>query len=481
MKKLNIKIDEIKKLADNYRFSGSIYIKKGNTDFTFTHGFEDEAMTIPFSEKTKFLFSEYNWSLLCIAALQLIENKRLDIESYVSDYIDSFKHGHRVKVKHLIHRNSQIVDYVSSILANNDQYKNADIVEKTKKDYLYEMQTVNLGLFYKTINQYDLLKEPGALYGFSFSELLILKDIIEHITAMSFMKYVSTYILDANQISYELGHTSNVSMFGQNNENYKISIDTPKDMVDSLTLNINSIKLFQDCLINHKFFSKDTYEVSKTMFQDIGIGFFDDGNYYTYWFHTGGHVIEINYFPKMKLTMLLTYNYAGDILFQEGKWESFLGKLNKIIISQFIKPKKPKLVSVNKLNRAALLSIKIDEYQNKFVPNVYKCIAYSYMDKTSKNYILQDQGQTIGMVTLHVDKKNNDYSIRFLQIDKHYQNKGYGKILVNLACDKLKSFGATRLEIGVISYNESAYHLYKSCGFIELENYANFIELYKKL
>ncbi len=479
MKHKEINIEHLDTYASKFGFSGLMYIKKDDKSFTYQHGFEDLEMKIPFNLETKFTLSMYNWSLLCIVALKLVEENKLDLEATLNTYISDYKYGDKVKIKHLIYRNSQIVDYVSGIKLNTDSYRNSDVVTKLKSDYQEEMVDINRDVFYQAINQYELLKTPGAQYAFSFSELYILKDIIEHITDMKLSLYVSTYILSPFNIVHDLGNTSSVVMYGQSNEHYHILLDVPKNLGDVITLPISSYIAFFDHLINLKFFSKETYKLTHQMVEEVGIGFYEDSDYHSYWFFNGEHNVEIIYSKKMHMTMVIAHNYFGDRVFKDGKWDHFFLHSKKYLISHFIEPHKPKLIALNKINRTAAYTIRIEDDQKRYVPNVYKCLAYSYKDNESKNYILTDQGQTIGLVTLHINKAKDDYSIRFLQIDKHYQNKGYGKILVNLACQKLKSFGATKLEIGVVASNKAAYHVYKACGFVETESFSDFIILYK--
>ena len=52
-------------------------------------------------------------------------------------------------------------------------------------------------------------------------------------------------------------------------------------------------------------------------------------------------------------------------------------------------------------------------------------------------------------------------------IDKRYQYRGFGKIMLEFAVDYLKKAGAKRLEIGVNRFNFPAQKLYKSVGFTE--------------
>lgn len=64
----------------------------------------------------------------------------------------------------------------------------------------------------------------------------------------------------------------------------------------------------------------------------------------------------------------------------------------------------------------------------------------------------------------------NSYSLWRLMIDKKYQGKGYGKKVIELALDFIRTFPCGKAEYCYLSYepkNEHAKRLYESFGFKE--------------
>jgi len=73
--------------------------------------------------------------------------------------------------------------------------------------------------------------------------------------------------------------------------------------------------------------------------------------------------------------------------------------------------------------------------------------------------------RAVGLLILDIDKKKNHYYIDIVQIDRRYQGRGYGKIMMLWAVDYLRNQGAKELEIGVNRFNIAAQKLYRSVGF----------------
>ncbi|MDD3401675.1 MAG: GNAT family N-acetyltransferase [Eubacteriales bacterium] len=58
-------------------------------------------------------------------------------------------------------------------------------------------------------------------------------------------------------------------------------------------------------------------------------------------------------------------------------------------------------------------------------------------------------------------------------IDRRYQNRGYGRIMLRLGMDILKKAGAKKLELYFSRNNSAALGRYKSVGFEIVARYPN--------
>lgn len=63
------------------------------------------------------------------------------------------------------------------------------------------------------------------------------------------------------------------------------------------------------------------------------------------------------------------------------------------------------------------------------------------------------------------DKDPRHIRFGFIIVDSSIRGKGYGKLMLNLAKEQAKGFGAEKLSLGVFRNNPSARHCYESVGF----------------
>lgn len=122
------------------------------------------------------------------------------------------------------------------------------------------------------------------------------------------------------------------------------------------------------------------------------------------------------------------------------------------------------------------MQLSINDEQLEYMMNAKEaiCLAYAYEHEL---FILTEGNRSIGLVAFSLDSTNEKYYIESVLIDKKYQQRGFGKIMMSKGIDHLKSLGCKHLSIGVNRFNIAAQELYKSVGFIEKTVYEDFIEL----
>ena len=74
-------------------------ISKGKISFLKAYGFADKSKNIPANTDTIYNWASNSKPLLATAAVQLIENKKLDIDKDVRDYVPSFPDKGEIKIK----------------------------------------------------------------------------------------------------------------------------------------------------------------------------------------------------------------------------------------------------------------------------------------------------------------------------------------------------------------------------------------------
>ncbi len=85
-------------------------------------------------------------------------------------------------------------------------------------------------------------------------------------------------------------------------------------------------------------------------------------------------------------------------------------------------------------------------------------------EKNHYTFVLRKNNNPIGFVNFFI--KDNTGSIDLLGVDKNYQKKGYGLILIKYVLKKLKELHISEISLTVNKENEKAQRLYEKIGFI---------------
>lgn len=83
-------------------------------------------------------------------------------------------------------------------------------------------------------------------------------------------------------------------------------------------------------------------------------------------------------------------------------------------------------------------------------------------------FVIDDNGKIIGYAaTQFKDKATRAIWIDEIVIDINYQNKGYGKILIDEICKYAKQNKCVRVELNCWCFNSNAIEFYNKLGFIQ--------------
>ncbi len=123
------------------------------------------------------------------------------------------------------------------------------------------------------------------------------------------------------------------------------------------------------------------------------------------------------------------------------------------------------MIRINKKNIWNALNIKVEPEQIEYVLEAKSSIAMCLAYKNYQAFAEMEGDRVVGLLVLDINKKKDHYYISIVQIDRRYQGRGYGKIMMEWAVEYLKKQGAKELEIGVSRFNIAAQKLYQSVGF----------------
>ena len=125
------------------------------------------------------------------------------------------------------------------------------------------------------------------------------------------------------------------------------------------------------------------------------------------------------------------------------------------------------LREITKDNLEEILKLKVSENQGSFVSSTAYSLAQAWVYKeTAFPFAIYADEIPVGFIMLGYYESRDQYTLWKFLVDKHYQNKGYGKKALQLAVRYLvETFHVREIYTGVALGNEMAKHLYKSIGF----------------
>ena len=104
------------------------------------------------------------------------------------------------------------------------------------------------------------------------------------------------------------------------------------------------------------------------------------------------------------------------------------------------------------------------EFAGKPIGTTEKCLT----QKNHYTFVLYKNNSPIGFVNFSIKEQNNyrKGSIDLIGVDKNYQKKGYGLLLIEYALKKLKDLNVSEILLTVNKENEKAQKLYEKIGFV---------------
>ncbi|MCD9067648.1 GNAT family N-acetyltransferase [Staphylococcus pasteuri] len=135
----------------------------------------------------------------------------------------------------------------------------------------------------------------------------------------------------------------------------------------------------------------------------------------------------------------------------------------------------------------ALQKIAIDTFYETFKPyyteeNLQKFFEDAYNIEKLKtelnnpesfHYFFKENNEIVGYTKFNIDNAQTEpHGEDYLEVQRIYfyqthQGGGRGKELINLAVEKAKSFGKSKIWLGVWEHNPNAIQFYKSRGFVQ--------------
>lgn len=172
----------LKRAGEKNVFSGAVLLAKGDeVIFTGAEGQADKRFEVQNNTETKFNLGSMNKMFTAVAIMQLVEEKKLQLDDHLNKFIDeswlSPEISQKIQVKHLLSHTSGLGSYFNSTY------------EASAKNSFRTLDD------YKTLIKDETLKfEPGTAYSYSNTGMFFLGLVIEKVSGENYFDYIRSHI-----------------------------------------------------------------------------------------------------------------------------------------------------------------------------------------------------------------------------------------------------------------------------------------------
>ncbi|MEU4701557.1 serine hydrolase [Nonomuraea dietziae] len=160
------------------RFSGAVLVARGDRRlFAKGYGHADHEHRVPNTPTTAFRIGSQTKTFTAIAILQLQEQGRLRVTDPIAPHLPGYPHGGQITLHHLLTNTSGIPDYVTT-----DGFTRVMGTPRARRQLIDDFK------------DRPLLFEPGARMSYSNSGWILLGEVIERLSGLTYGEYLRQHI-----------------------------------------------------------------------------------------------------------------------------------------------------------------------------------------------------------------------------------------------------------------------------------------------
>ncbi len=439
-------------------------------------------------ENTKYVLSLEDYLLVSICIFILADMKALSFSDKLSRFIPEYKYSEKITVYDLLAEKSGIRDFffgeLKQIAAAKPEYTALSDEGRRLKDAELALSFHSFEEVLSLIGEKDLEFEPGLRTEESESNAVFLREVVERASGLSLRDFAAKHIfekLGMNETGFELEGSAPVYALFRN-KTY-IRIDPKGKNPNFFVSTASDIEKLMLGIFEHRLFSKKMWKAA-TKFDCSGYGLSfseNNGTISTGMWLSGIQTAAFYFDANQNLCYLVVNNSEPKYEIEGDDYVFFNRELRSTMEEAFTFPKNTKMEPFGRRNCQGASSLKLLPEQLEFVCDAKDTIISYAAHKDEKLFVETEGGRAVGLLLLKINKKKDEYDISIVIIDKRFQGRGFGKIMLRFAVDYLKKAGAKKLGIGVNRFNIPAQRLYKSVGFHEDGIYDEFIYMTQEL
>ncbi|QHL88176.1 serine hydrolase [Nibribacter ruber] len=253
---------------------------------------------------TRYRIGSISKTFTATLILQLIEEKKLALNTPLSTFFPEFENASAITVEHLLNQHSGLMSFTSV-----PTYGLYMTQPKTQADMLAIMASLKP------------IAEPGAKYDYSNTNYVLLGYIVERVTKKPYAQVLQEKIVDKLKLkdTYYGGKIDRTkkeaASFKFINNQWSLAPETDMSIphgAGAIVSTTKDLAVFINGLFAGKLISMASLEQMKTIKDGYGLGLvtlkFDNQVSYGHGGIIDGFNSMISYFPEQKLTMATTFN-----------------------------------------------------------------------------------------------------------------------------------------------------------------------------
>lgn len=470
-RKLSQRIDEI---AQRWDTSGAVVvIADGDTVHRKIYGYADRETGIRTSPDSTYLISSKSPLLLGLCILQLVDRKRVFLRHTLDQYIPDYRHASRITVKQLLYHNTGIPDYFYSgkmiELSRSERHQALSERERYRVERCAYESPITFAEVLSIIADAPLEFEPGSRSSnWSASNVAFLQEILERVSGMSLSDYQQEHIFKPLGMTETIpGCYATTVSYGCIKETILVRLPIVGEIDHAFTTTVDDMVKLMRCVVDRRLLPRKAWKTA-LMYDSEGRGIIAKHANGVACAEGGilGYEFNLYFDQDAKIGYIHLTNEIQTQRTINDEWYWFRKEMRMAIEEETTYPRFTSLKRYSPKNAWEAMNLGVHESQKHFVLDAKASLCYALAKpEVRKPYVLMERSRSVGLLVLAIDNKKALYDVDIVLIDKRYQKRGFGKIIMTKGLEILKRQGARRIEIGVNRFNIAAQRLYLSVGF----------------
>ena len=475
-------------VLSDWDFSGAFMLyRQGELLYDKVHGFADRELGLATRPDSTYTLDSEDRFFAGLATLLLVDQGKLKFADNLAKFIPEYSHAAQISVLNVLKAQSGIPDFYYSklMVALAEQPEHKALVDeqrlRVEKRVFYEHK--NIGSALNLIGDAPLEYKPGTPdLGSSESDWVFLAELVRRVSSLSLFDFLRRNLFEplgmAGVRQDGSGSTVSYCVFRET-QLVRMPCDFAYDGL--MTVTIDDMKKLLLALAERRVFSEGLWRrILKLDAEGNGI-LIQNANGFdcsSAGFLGSGFHLYFNHASRLGFASLV--NEEQRMKFEQDTWRYFRRDSRELIATVLTWPENTSMVPVNKGNLWDALKLQVADDQHDYVLDAKSSIAMGLLYGSKKVYVQMEGNLSVGLLVLDLQSKKQYFNIDIVLIDKRFQGRGYGKLMVRFAVETLKNAGAKELTIGVNRFNYAAQKIYMAAGFAPKSVYEEGMELFMR-